>query len=474
MSNAPTAHGYIEDAVYPSTYFRELSPVWLNYVAALGGAAPRRLDTAFTYLELGCGFAHSTLVHAAAYPSGCFYACDFNGTCITAARRRAQAFAIRNLQLLESSFDALSRAELPHFDFIVLHGVYSWVSAQVRRSIRRLIRDRLAPGGLVYLSYNCLPGWAGEAPLRKLLIELAASSRGDTIDRIEHAVQELVLLGNGGLRFLQAHPGLRSVIDTYTRSPRGYLAHEFLGEAWEPQYSVDVADEMVDAGLSYLGSATLTNNHDELMVDAPIGGAIARLETARQRQLAMDFAVDRQFRRDVFVNGANTQRCGVETLGKVVVGSVDVARIGTTLHLPRGAISFGENFIRALQAAMSRGSSGLWELTAELGRTRGSHQHILRNLLYLIAGGALTPFVSPFRVPATRSGLRFSGETVKRMFDVVAAGNGRSWIASEIVGHGIALEPSEAAAVIDIVTGRQCDRPSELVERMLRVGLLVE
>ena len=90
-------------------------------------------------------------------------------------------------------------------DFIVAHGVYSWVGAAQRQSIRRLVRDSLKPGGLLYLSYNSLPGWAGEMPLRKLLVELAAGDTGLTSARAARA-----LLSLERLKFLEAEPEVRS------------------------------------------------------------------------------------------------------------------------------------------------------------------------------------------------------------------------------------------------------------------------
>ncbi len=62
--------GYVTDTTYANTFFRELSPAWLNYVAALHGVAPRPIDATFSYLELGCGFGTSSVINAAAYSAG--------------------------------------------------------------------------------------------------------------------------------------------------------------------------------------------------------------------------------------------------------------------------------------------------------------------------------------------------------------------------------------------------------------------
>jgi len=474
MTTAHPAHGYIEDAFYPTTYFRELSPVWLNYVAAIRGAVPRILDDAFTYLELGCGHAYSTLVHAAAFPAAEFHACDFNADCIAAGKTRARDLAIRNVAFHQRAFGELIAEDLPAFDFIVLHGVYSWVDSATRQSIRDLIRARLEPGGLVYVSYNCLPGWSAEAPLRKLLIELAASAESDAPARAEHAVRELTRLGDSGLRYFRANPGARSAIDAYARSSSGYLAHEFLNVAWEPRYSIDVADEMTEAGVRYLGSATLANNYDALTIDASAASAISRLATTRQQQLATDFAVNRQFRRDVFVRETNAHAnvdMG-EVLGNVVVGCVSMPEaIDTTVQVPRGTITFHEDFIDRLRASIGRGSMPLRELARAVAGSRGIEAQIVRNLLYLIAAGVLAPFAAPYSAGARRCLPEFASETVARMFRYVAAGNSPGQIASEIAGGGVALQAVDAATAIEAVAGRQ-RADTDLSPRLLRLGLL--
>lgn len=472
-------HGYILDASYPTTFFRELSPVWLNYVAALNGAAPRELGQTFTYLELGCGTGFSSLVHAAAFPSAEFHACDFNPICIAACEQRAGALAIRNVRFHEASFDELLTRNLPEFDFIVLHGVYSWVDNPVQQSIRQLIRENLKPGGLVYLSYNCLPGWTCEVPLRKLLLEFAAASKGDSSQRTEHAVHTLKRLRSSGLEFFRANPSAITAVDAYARSDSSYMAHEFLDEAWEPRYSVDVADEMMEAEVSYLGSATLVDNHEPLIIDSSTAEAISGLETARQRQLATDFAVNRQFRRDVFVRPSeNDENVDVaRNLSDVVIGCLgNPATISTTIQVPRGRVNFHADFIQELRPLMSRGPATLRQVATALGGEIRNSGEIVRNLLYLVAAGVLTPFAKPFGPTGSHMPREFASTTVKRMFEDVAHADGPGQIASEVVGSAIEMRPNDAAAVIEYLTGRIRGEPktalAELLPRLLRLGLL--
>ena len=134
MSDVAGAHGYVTDASYAETFFRELSPTWLNYVAALNGAVARPLDTPFRYLELGCGFGGSTVVNAGAFPHAEFHGCDVNPAHVAGARRHAAALDLGNVHFHETTFAALAGRREPCFDFIVLHGVYSWVDAAAREA----------------------------------------------------------------------------------------------------------------------------------------------------------------------------------------------------------------------------------------------------------------------------------------------------------------------------------------------------
>ena len=344
--------GYVTDTPYADTFFRELSPAWLNYVAALHGVAPRPLDRPFSYLELGCGFGTSAVVNAATFPEGSFHACDLSDAHIDSARTYATRLGLTNIQLHARTFESLLDADLPRFDFIVLHGVYSWVDAVTRNVIRRLIARWLLPGGLVYVSYNALPGWSHELPLRRLLVEFASTSEGTAADRSESAATLINSLSGAGLRYFTANPGAKSAVDAYTRGEGHYLAHEFMNAAWEPFYGVDVADGFAEIGLKPVGSATLADNHLPLVVDARAAEVISGLRTPRQQQLAVDFATNQRFRRDVFV-GEDASRPDARHIDSMVIGCArDPGEIGVTLRVPRGEMRFQEPFIRDVRSSL--------------------------------------------------------------------------------------------------------------------------
>ncbi len=168
--------GYVLDIQYTSGFYRELAPGHLEFVALLSGVVPPHRGEGATYCELGCGQGFGLNLLAAANPAMQFWGFDFNPAQITNANRLAREAGLQNVTFRDLSFmEALKlpKDALPSFDFIVLHGIYSWISDENRQAIVSFIEQRLKPGGLVYVSYNCMPGWAQVAPLQRLLREHA-------------------------------------------------------------------------------------------------------------------------------------------------------------------------------------------------------------------------------------------------------------------------------------------------------------
>ena len=470
------AHGYVTDTSYTDQFFRELSPAWLNYVAMLNGVAPRPLDSAFTYLELGCGFGASTVVNAGAFPRAEFHGCDLIPAHVEGGCRHAAALGVTNVTFHEADFDHLLARGLPGCDFIVLHGVYSWVDAAARAAVRRVIRALLKPGGLVYVSYNCLPGWAIEAPLRKLLVELSIPGSDDTAQRTAAALASLTAFGRARPRYFKANPSAVSAIEAYNRRDTEYVVHEFMNAAWQPFYSVDVADELADIGLRYAGSATLAENHPALVLDAESAKAIAALETDRQRQVATDFATNQRFRRDVFVRGDDTSGDAHPDLFAAVIGCARApSAIGARATVPRGEIAFHDGFIRDVRALMARGSMTIADAVAALSGHGGNADEIARNLIFLVAAGVLIPFAKA-NAAADGESRRRSRATpmLDRAFTyAIEAGKGCS-APSEVMGNGFPIEPADARAVRDALAGGgPDDRTRDLMATLARLGLVV-
>ena len=136
------------DKPYTWYYHRGQSPIRINYVARLKGVNTKPHTDPFTYLELGCGNGVTANALAASFPRGEFVAADMNPEHIDNAVSLADKGGLSNVRFINKRFEEIYNEDLPSFDYITLHGVYSWVSADVRREIRDIIDKFLAPGGL--------------------------------------------------------------------------------------------------------------------------------------------------------------------------------------------------------------------------------------------------------------------------------------------------------------------------------------
>jgi ubiquinone/menaquinone biosynthesis C-methylase UbiE len=471
--SAASPGGYVVDIPYPDTFFRELSPTWLNYVAALNGVAVRDLDSPFAYLELGCGLGYTVVTNAGAFPHARFHACDVNPAHVEHARRRASAAAIGNVEFHTCDFEELRRTGLPMFDFIVAHGVYSWVGEQDRQVIRQLVRDHLKPAGLLYVSYNSLPGWAPELPLRRLLVELAAEEKHrDTSTRTARALRSLQSLAGQRLTFLQANPASAAAIVTYASAPLPYLAHEFLNRDWEPLYCVDVADQLRESQVVYVGSATLAENHAPLVVDEATWMSICQLATQHQRRLALDFATNQQFRRDVFWRTTSQAAVAQSLLDSRAVGcAAHPGNLPGEVRVPRGILRLQESFVRRLQGLMADGPITIGAAVSGLSHTVQEADESRRNLQYLVAAGALVPFARTTAPHASADERQPASETIARILRYCIERDVECVLPSELMGNGVRITPAEAAAVSAWLAG-ECGVDPDLVRRLRYVGIL--
>jgi SAM-dependent methyltransferase len=299
--------GYASDVEYTANFYREQSPDFLNCACILHGVEPVALDKPYTYFELGCGQGLTVNILAASNPLGNFYAVDFMPSHIAGACQLADAAKLDNLVLLENSFAELANgdvADLPQFDFITMHGVYTWINAENQKHIIAFISRYLKPGGIVYVSYNAMPGWTVEIPLKRLLREHANlyPNRNDIQLRQATAFLEQFDLEQGG--YFSNTPALKELLKLLkTRDPR-YLAHEYLHVDACPLYHLDVVQHFASAKLDYVGSADWSHVYPSLYLNEQKLELINAVPHAALRETLKDFLINSYFRKDIFVRGA--------------------------------------------------------------------------------------------------------------------------------------------------------------------------
>jgi SAM-dependent methyltransferase len=293
--------GYLTAIPYPHHVHRELSPSWLVTVLTALGQRPPALREGFSYCELGCGQGLNSLLLAAANPAGRFLAVDYNAHHIEHGRGLAEAAGLANLEFRLASFADLAKEDVQEgFDFIVLHGVYSWVSADNRAAIRRFIQRRLNTGGVLYLAYMSHPGMSAFSGAQRLLWQAAKDAAGSPQDRLRVGFEMLKAWQRGGAGYFVEHPDVARRLARAEEADLAFLAHELLCEHWTPLHSAEVIEEIAALGGQFLGSATPLDNIDALSLPGHCLALLQGIEDPARRETAKDLARNQAQRRDLF------------------------------------------------------------------------------------------------------------------------------------------------------------------------------
>lgn len=304
MSNAWN-EGYFTDEGYTYSYSREINPVFQRYCLLLRGFAS--LDSTDGYhCELGFGQGVSINIHATANP-GAFVGTDFHPGQAAYAVELAAA-ANNGARLYDDSFEQLlARADLPQFDSISLHGIWTWVSRDNQKLIVEFARRHLKPGGHLYVSYNSFPGWSPSAPLRQLfsLHDRFANTSTRADQRIDDALQFSEALLAANPKYAQAAPNLGARLQSIKGQDRQYVAHEYFNRDWNCMYFADMVDALAPAKLDYATTAVPLDSVDPLNLSAQAMDFLETVEHRIMREQARDYFVNQHFRRDLYVRGAN-------------------------------------------------------------------------------------------------------------------------------------------------------------------------
>jgi len=295
--------GYVADIGYTYGYYAELNPHRARLALLNAGL---HVPKVFTACELGFGQGLSTNIHAAASGVG-WWGTDFNPSQAGFAQNLAAGAAIP-AHLYDDAFaEFAARTELPDFDFIGLHGIWSWISDENRHVIVDFIRRRLKVGGILYISYNTLPGWAAFAPMRHLMTEhaevLGAEGRG-IVSRIDGALDFASRLLETNPLFLRANPLIGERVKQLKNQNRHYLAHEYFNRDWHPMHFATMAQWLAPAKLQFAASAHYIDQFDALNLSPEQQAFLNEIPDPMFKQSVRDFMTNQQFRRDYWVKGA--------------------------------------------------------------------------------------------------------------------------------------------------------------------------
>lgn len=294
--------GYVAEIGYTYGYYGELNPEAARIPFLREGLSLPKIRNA---CELGFGQGLSINLHAAA-SDVTWWGTDFNPS-QAAFAQSLQGISGASANLYDQSFEEFcSRQDLPDFELIVLHGIWSWVSDQNREVIVDFIRRKLKVGGVLYISYNTQPGWAAMIPLRDLLnqhVDVEGIPSDGLTNKIDKAMQFASQLLDVNPIFGTDNQKIRERLDRIKGQDRHYLAHEYFNRDWHPMGFRQMAELLAVAKLEYAGSAFALDHIDALNLTAEQQQFLSQITDRMFQQTVRDFCVNQQFRRDYWVRG---------------------------------------------------------------------------------------------------------------------------------------------------------------------------
>jgi Predicted methyltransferase regulatory domain len=295
--------GYVADIGYTFGYYNELNPNRATLAFLNAGYAP---PSSGVHCELGFGQGLSVNVHAAASGST-WYGTDFNPSQAAFAQSLASASGA-DAHLTDEAFaDFCNRSDLPEFDSIGLHGIWSWISDENRLVIVDFIRRKLKVGGALYISYNTLPGWATFAPMRHLMTEHASvmgSPGKGVVNRVDGALEFAQKLIDTNPMFSRANPGVAERLKKVAEQNRHYLAHEYFNKDWHPMHFATMSEWLSPAKISFACSAHYLDHIDAINLTVEQQAMLKEIPDPTFKESVRDFMVNQQFRRDYWIKGA--------------------------------------------------------------------------------------------------------------------------------------------------------------------------
>jgi len=246
-------------------------------------------------LELGCASGGNLIPMALASPQSRFVGIDLAAGQIADGQKVVRELGLDNVELREGSILDVG-GEIGSFDYILVHGVFSWVPPDVQEKILEICRRQLSPNGVAYISYNTYPGWHARGAIREMLWYHTAALT-DPAERVRQARALLAFLAqcmpnaDGSYGSL-----LRQELLLLLITPDTYLLHEHLDEVNEPLYFHQFAQRAAAHQLQYLGEA-----HIGMMAPGRFGESTEKLLRHLSRDLLhmeqyMDFLRNRMFR----------------------------------------------------------------------------------------------------------------------------------------------------------------------------------
>ncbi len=325
MTTPPPLLSFAYDVVaYPTRPQPAVHPERLAALGFLHGLDPAPVNTS-RILELGCGDGMNLAAIAAAFPRSHCVGTDLSASAIARGNEFVRRCGLANLELHHADVSEALPVAGP-FDFIISHGVYSWVPEEARAAILRQCHESLAPDGLAMVSYNALPGGCARQVVRDML-RWHVRDLGTPGERVSEAKALAQFLSDAPHPPDEVGQAIRSELRTALAKEPGFLYHDDLAEHYAPVFLHEFVAEAGRHGLRFVADVDLAELIWLLLKPETVQILHALTDDRVERLQYFDFLVSRRFHQTVLcraersVAGApqleRVERCWFSASGRV-------------------------------------------------------------------------------------------------------------------------------------------------------------
>jgi len=282
---------------YPSKFFLQTHPDRLAVLATMFGMTPARVETC-RVLELGCGNGSNLISHAYNLPEAKFVGVDLAENHIADARRGAEELNLQNTEFYRMDVMEMSAEKFGRFDYVIAHGLFSWVPDFVQAKTLALYREFLEENGVGYVSYNAYPGAHTRRMVQKMM-RYHVRKTDEPLEKVGKAVSFLAFLGEHATERETFAPVLQSELKRHFEHDAADIFHDDLSELNTAFYFHEFAELLRQNNLQYLAEAELHAMGTQSL-SAEAREFIEALDDPIEREQYLDFFRGRVFRQTLF------------------------------------------------------------------------------------------------------------------------------------------------------------------------------
>jgi methyltransferase-like protein/SAM-dependent methyltransferase len=261
-------------------------------------------------LELGCAAGNNIVAMAAGYPEAECLGIDLSETQIRAGQELVAELGLRNVTLRQQAIQDLPE-DAGSFDYIICHGIFSWVAPELRERILAIVKRHLAPTGLAVVSYNALPGWTAIQGIRDMMLYHVAnfSSPADKVAQAR-AMLQFIIDAQG-----EAQSSYRALVESelaFLKTVQdNYFFHDHLEEHNQAFYLHQFAAIAAGQGLAYLGDTDMPSMYLGNYA-ANVAKLLAGSQDPVRTEQYLDFVNNRRFRSSVVMHQGQTPNRAID------------------------------------------------------------------------------------------------------------------------------------------------------------------